>query len=228
MTAASNRGHLLIERVAEAACGESCGPAVHLEPVSHRALIDAYVPGATALDPSAVHDAAVTSGGWPGRFAAELTRRYGAAPPVSHARERAQAAPVPTIGGEWPFSASLGASTPVAHREPARLMARAGSCERQGRAAGRDRWLTADIEASRRRGDAAAVARSLEYWVPRLIAEQRWHRAAWLAARALAESMSAITASSLRWDWAMAWARFRPKRPAPTRATRTFLLPGIP
>ena len=189
LTAASNRGHLLIERVAEAACGDSCGPAVHLEPVSHGALIDAYVPGATALDPSAVHDAAVTSGGWPGRFAAELTRRHGATSPVSYARERAQGALAPTTGGEWPFSASLGASTAAAHREPARLMARAGSCERQGRTAGRDRWLTADIEASRRRGDAAAVVRSLEYWVPRLIAEQRWHRAAWLAARALRDAI---------------------------------------
>ena len=194
LTAASSRGHLLIERVTEPAVAEPGIAVVSLEPVPQGELISAYVPGAAALDALAIREAAAASGGWPGRFAAELELRHGEGPLVSHARE-STAAPSswPFAGGaHWPFPGPADVWTPAPYREHAGPMARARACHRRGRLAGRDRWLAAVIEASRRRGDGGGVARALERWVPRLIAEGRWHRAASLAARALNDAIDPV------------------------------------
>ncbi len=189
----SNRAHLLIERVRADDVGEleSGGLSICLATCATADLVGAYRVGAVAVSATLIAEAAEASGGWPGRFADALIDRHRSERSSSVARERAVSVVDPgdtRVVGPWPFSVSL----PVAERSAAsssqRLFARADRCHRIGRLASGDRWLSAGLEASRRRGDTKAVVRALEGWVPRLVADGRWHQAAAIATRALRDA----------------------------------------
>lgn len=195
LAAASDRGHLLIERVleedhdiAERAVGE-----VRVEPCAREELIGAYVSGAVTLSGASIEEAADASGGWPGRFARLLAERSDLSR-ATGARERAGAIAAEVVPGPWPFSVSLRVDDAATD---SRLLRRAGRLHRQGRARSGERWLTAALEASRRRGDTHSIVRTLEDWVPRLVATGRWQRAIATAMRAMNDAIDPVARAAM-------------------------------
>jgi len=193
LSAASDRGHVLIERVHSDADREMHrdGVVTRLAPCSVPALVAAYREGTVPVSTLSIAEAAEASGGWPGRYVDALATLHRRDRSPSVARERAVShvdlGDVPPVG-TWPFSVSLPAADRLAASSSQRLFARADRCHRIGRATAGHRWLTAGLEASRRRGDPTAIVSALEEWVPRLVADGRWHQAAAVASRALRDA----------------------------------------
>lgn len=194
--AVSDRGHLVIERIATDVPVQHDASTISLEPCTEDALIAACRAGDDTLPREVIGDAAVRAAGSPARFVAHLRQVLDTRGDIATARERAVVSIEAPHHGSWPFSKSQAEDTP-ATRTARRLLTRAATCHRIGRQAAADRWLTAAVEASRRRGDTVAVVETMAEWGPRLIASGRWHHAAAMATRALGDARDPVLRATL-------------------------------
>lgn len=198
-SAASNRGHLLIEIVTsdDETSDASAGRAVQLEAFSEEELVAAFDSGSSIVSDVDVVRAAKQSCGWPGRFAAALAS---AARNEDGRLARVHEQPQSVAGtstfppsGPWPFSASSPQADVVGGSAGDLRRDRALACRRRGRAAAGERWMVASVEAQRRRGDARGAVEAVRSWVPQLVASGRWQRAAHMAAQALRDAVDPAT-----------------------------------